>query len=67
MPDRIEYFVLAMTRALPLIAPEILIRERAIELMKDAASVGRSSLTPWAFGSGGILTDNVQGKSKKTS
>jgi len=36
MPERIEYFVSAITRALPLIAPEILIRERAIESIRSA-------------------------------
>jgi hypothetical protein len=36
MPDRIDYFISAITRALPLLAPEILIRERAIEKMKEA-------------------------------
>ena len=36
-PDRIQFLVSAITRALPLLAPEILVRERAIEKMKEAA------------------------------
>jgi hypothetical protein len=41
IPDRIDYFISAITRALPLIAPEILIRERAIEKMQEAVKDGK--------------------------